>query len=211
MLQRNLLYTGLTRGKGSWFWSARRRLSPSRLEMSRAGDAGRNSTSGCAPARPPDRPIRGLVDYLIHHAKHKVAILHLCDRPHADHRYADDRALRDRRVDDPLGIELVGKPEGHCEAAAKPALDANDLADQKHPWAALHCYAHGVAQVLAMLIGRVTNCSMLAYIATVPTRRKRWSARPTALVPGLPSEPLRAEPLDEPRLSAFYRLAREPA
>ena len=48
MLQRNLLYTGLTRGSGSWFLSARRRPLRSPFAMFRAGDAGRNSTSGSA-------------------------------------------------------------------------------------------------------------------------------------------------------------------
>ena len=49
---------------------------------------------------------------------------------------------------DPLVTELFGKPEGHGEAAAKPAVDADVLADQEHPWVGLHCYAHGVAQGL---------------------------------------------------------------
>jgi hypothetical protein len=57
MLQRNLLYTGVTRAKGWWFSSARRRPSRSRFATYRAGDAGRSSRNGFGSARPPDRRI----------------------------------------------------------------------------------------------------------------------------------------------------------
>jgi exodeoxyribonuclease V alpha subunit len=52
MLQRNLLYTGVTRGpRSSWFSSARRRPSRSPSAMFQAGDAGRNSMTGCGLVR----------------------------------------------------------------------------------------------------------------------------------------------------------------
>ena len=51
MLQRNLLYTGVTRGKRLVVWSARRKRSPSRCATSRAGGGGRSSASGCVPVR----------------------------------------------------------------------------------------------------------------------------------------------------------------
>src|SRR5208282_1785489 len=57
MLQRNLLYTGVTRGSGWWSSSARRRPLRSPSEMFPAGDAGRSSTNGFDAARPPDRRI----------------------------------------------------------------------------------------------------------------------------------------------------------
>ena len=46
MLQRNLLYTGVTRTSGLWFWLGRRRLLPSRYATSRAGGVGQSSASG---------------------------------------------------------------------------------------------------------------------------------------------------------------------
>jgi exodeoxyribonuclease V alpha subunit len=57
MLQRNLLYTGVTRGKRLWFSSTRRRPSRSRFATCRASDAGRSSTNGFGSAHPPDRRI----------------------------------------------------------------------------------------------------------------------------------------------------------
>ena len=42
MLQRNLLYTGVTRGKRLVVWLDRRRLSPSRCATSRVGGGGRS-------------------------------------------------------------------------------------------------------------------------------------------------------------------------
>ena len=48
MLQRNLLYTGVTRGKRWWCWWGRRRPSPSRYETSRAGGGGPSWRNGCA-------------------------------------------------------------------------------------------------------------------------------------------------------------------
>ena len=57
MLQRNLIYTGVTRGKGWWSWSARRRPSRSRFATFRGGDAGRSLTMASARARPLDRRI----------------------------------------------------------------------------------------------------------------------------------------------------------
>ena len=42
MLRRNLLYTGVTRGKRWSFWSGRKRLSPSPCAMYRAGGVGRS-------------------------------------------------------------------------------------------------------------------------------------------------------------------------
>ena len=49
MLQRNLLYTEVTRGKSWLCWSGRRGLSPSPSEMSRADAGGRSCRSGSAP------------------------------------------------------------------------------------------------------------------------------------------------------------------
>ena len=53
MLQRNLLYTGVTRGKRLVVLVGQRRR-PSRLQFAtlRGGDAGRNLTSGFGSARP---------------------------------------------------------------------------------------------------------------------------------------------------------------
>ena len=51
MLQRNLLYTGVTRVRSWSCWSGRRRLSPSPSEMSRADDGGRSCRNGSAPAQ----------------------------------------------------------------------------------------------------------------------------------------------------------------
>ena len=48
MLQRNLLYTGVTRGR-----RLRRKLPPSRCAASWAGGVGRSWASGCAPAQRP--------------------------------------------------------------------------------------------------------------------------------------------------------------
>ena len=58
MLQRNLLYTGVTRGKRLVVLSARRRLSRSRFATYRAGDAGRSSTNGFGSAGPARRSMR---------------------------------------------------------------------------------------------------------------------------------------------------------
>ena len=58
MLLRNLLYTGITRGKRLVVLSARRRPSPSRFATFPVGDAGRSSTSGCGPVRPGRPPMR---------------------------------------------------------------------------------------------------------------------------------------------------------
>ena len=52
MLQRNLLYTGVTRGKRLVVLVGRRRPSPSRSETSRGGGVGRGSASGCVPVHP---------------------------------------------------------------------------------------------------------------------------------------------------------------
>jgi exodeoxyribonuclease V alpha subunit len=49
MLQRNLVYTGVTRGKKLVVLVGRRRLSPSPSEMSRADDGGRSCRTGSAP------------------------------------------------------------------------------------------------------------------------------------------------------------------
>jgi exodeoxyribonuclease V alpha subunit len=46
MLQRNLLYTGVTRGKRLVVWLARRKRSPSRCATFRAGGAGRSWRHG---------------------------------------------------------------------------------------------------------------------------------------------------------------------
>jgi ATP-dependent exoDNAse (exonuclease V) alpha subunit len=46
MLQRNLLYTGVTRGRSWSSWSVRRRLSPSRFATWRVAAAGRSSANG---------------------------------------------------------------------------------------------------------------------------------------------------------------------
>jgi exodeoxyribonuclease V alpha subunit len=46
MLQRNLLYTGVTRGKGSSSCSGRRKRWRSPSRMSRAGGAGRSCANG---------------------------------------------------------------------------------------------------------------------------------------------------------------------
>ena len=57
MLQRNLLYTGVTRGERLVVLVARRRPLRSRFATFRAGDAGRSWTNGFGSARPPDRRI----------------------------------------------------------------------------------------------------------------------------------------------------------
>jgi ATP-dependent exoDNAse (exonuclease V) alpha subunit len=62
MLQRNLLYTGVTQGKRLVSLWARRRPSRSRSATFRGGDAGRSSTNGFGSARPPDRRIHRKVD-----------------------------------------------------------------------------------------------------------------------------------------------------
>jgi UvrD-like helicase C-terminal domain len=49
MLQRNLLYTGITRVRSWSCWWVRRRPSPSRFAMFRAGGAGRSCVSGYIP------------------------------------------------------------------------------------------------------------------------------------------------------------------
>jgi exodeoxyribonuclease V alpha subunit len=51
MLQRNLLYTGITRGKRLSSWSARRRPSRLRFATFRGGDAGPSLTSGFGSVR----------------------------------------------------------------------------------------------------------------------------------------------------------------
>ena len=93
-----------------------------------------------------------LVDDLVHGAEDEVAVLHLGDRPHARHRRADrgadDRGLRDRRVDDALAAELVGKPERHGEAAAEAARHADVLAEQEDGRVGAHGDPHGIAQRL---------------------------------------------------------------
>ena len=48
MLQRNLLYTGVTRGKRSRYWLDRRRPSLSRCATSQAGGVGRSWRNGRA-------------------------------------------------------------------------------------------------------------------------------------------------------------------
>jgi hypothetical protein len=53
MLQRNLLYTGVTRGRPWSFWSGRKRRSPSRCATSRAAGGGRSCRNGCVAAGPP--------------------------------------------------------------------------------------------------------------------------------------------------------------
>jgi len=64
LLQRNLLYTGITRGKRLVVLVGRRRLSRSRFATYRAGDGGRSSTNGFGSARPPNCRTRrrGLIE-----------------------------------------------------------------------------------------------------------------------------------------------------
>ena len=55
MLQRNLLYTGVTRGKRLVVLVGQKRPSPSRCATSRAGSVGRSWASGCVPTRSRDQ------------------------------------------------------------------------------------------------------------------------------------------------------------
>ena len=63
----------------------------------------------------------------------KLTVMTLDDRPHAAERRADagadERRLRQRRVADPLGAELLEQSLAHGEAAA---VAADVLAHQEH-------------------------------------------------------------------------------
>jgi exodeoxyribonuclease V alpha subunit len=57
MLQRNLLYTGITRGKRLVVLVGQKKAIAIVFATFRGGDAGRNLTNGFGSARPPDRRI----------------------------------------------------------------------------------------------------------------------------------------------------------
>jgi len=78
-------------------------------------------------------------DQVVPRARDEVGELHLGDRAHAHDRRAgaaaDDRRLRERRVDDAPGPELLLEPERDLEGAA---VDADVLADHEHALVAAH-------------------------------------------------------------------------
>src|SRR5881409_2653994 len=81
----------------------------------------------------------GLVDHLIHRQRDEVAEHHVDDRAHARHRGADADAgvarLGDRRVDDPLGAELLDEPR---EGLERMAGLGHVFADEEHARVAPH-------------------------------------------------------------------------
>ena len=87
----------------------------------------------------------------------EVGELHLGDRPQAHHRgagrAADDRRLRERRVDHAPGAELLLEALRHLERAA---VDADVLADQEDALVVLHLLAEAVADRLEVgLLGHL--------------------------------------------------------
>src|SRR5439155_15114545 len=81
----------------------------------------------------------GLIDHLIHRQRDEVAEHHVDDRTHARHRGADADAgvarLGDRRVDDPLGAELLDEPR---EGLERVAGLGHVFADEEHARVAPH-------------------------------------------------------------------------
>src|SRR5207245_11291251 len=81
----------------------------------------------------------GLADHLIHRQRDEVAEHHVADRAHARHRGADADAgvarLGDRRVDDPLGAELLDEPR---EGLERVAGLGHVFADEEHARVAPH-------------------------------------------------------------------------
>src|SRR5205814_533781 len=101
-------------------------------------------------------------DEVVPGARDEVRELHLGDRPHAHHRRAggaaDDRGLRERRVDHAPGAELLLEAERHLERAA---VDAHVLADHEDALVAAHLLAEAVADRLEVgLLGHYLWCGV---------------------------------------------------
>jgi hypothetical protein len=88
--------------------------------------------------------LRGRIHDLIERQQREVERHHLHDRPQADHGRADAHAgearLRDRRVDDALGAELLQKALRHLVGAL---VEPDLLADDEHARVAVHLLAEG--------------------------------------------------------------------
>src|SRR5439155_4379267 len=104
----------------------------------------------------------------------EVRELHLGHRAHAHDRgagaAADDRRLRERRVDHAPRAELLLEAERHLEGAA---VDADVLADHEHALVAAHLLAEAVRDRLEIgLLGHYLWCgvSRSSGVAKTPSR-----------------------------------------
>src|SRR5204863_868574 len=113
-------------------------------------------------------------DQVVPGARDEIGELHLRDRPQPHDRRAggaaDDRRLRERRVNHAPGAELLLEAERHLERAA---VDAHVLADHEHALVPAHLLAEAVADRLEVgLLGHYLwgGVSRSSGVAKTPSR-----------------------------------------
>ena len=134
--------------------------------------------------------LRGDVDELVEAAGDEVGELHLADRPQpldrgAD-RGADDRVLGQRRVEHPLGAELLHEAVGDLERAAE---GADVLAEAEHGLVAAHLLAKTVGDRLQVCHLGHQAALLGELLALGPVRPRRLPVaerrRPSAKTPSV--------------------------
>ena len=120
-------------------------------------------------------------DQVVPRARDEVGELHLGDRAHAHDRgagaAADDRRLREGRVDDAPGPELLLEAERDLEGSA---VDADVLADHEHALVAAHLGAEPVRDRLE--VGHLSHRPLTCGEACRGLRASR--TRPRSVLPG---------------------------